>query len=116
VCKVHVIIIGFSLVFNNHLKLFVFFLQRLPTFGVLRILRDAGNRANLNALGLVKMAHAFGAQSGVDLIDTGPHENRLIGALRLTHIAIDALLGDHQGHVRAPRSSGAVDFKNMVMA
>ena len=60
--------------------------------------RDTGHRTHLNTLGLLKMADAFCALVGVDFIDFRPEVDRLIGALRFTHIAIDAFVGDHQSH------------------
>jgi len=59
---------------------------------------DTGHRAHLHTLGLIKMAHAFGALAGVDFIDFRPEVDRLIGTLRFTHIAVDAFVGDHQSH------------------
>ena len=61
--------------------------------------RDTGHRAHLHTLGLIKMAHAFGALAGVDFIDFRPEVDRLIGTLRFTHIAIDAFVGDQQSHL-----------------
>jgi hypothetical protein len=60
--------------------------------------RNAGHRAHLNALRFVKMPHAFRAFIGVNLINFWPQVDRLVGALRLTHVAIDALVGYEQCH------------------
>ena len=63
-----------------------------------RVLRYAVYRTNGDALRLVKMPYAFGAQVGVDLVKILAHADGLIGALRLAHIAVDALASDFQGH------------------
>jgi len=60
--------------------------------------RNAGHRAHLNTLGLVKMTHALGALVGVDFINLWAEVDRLIGTFRFAHIAIDAFIGDHLGH------------------
>lgn len=61
-------------------------------------MRNACHRAQLHALRLVKMSHAFGAFLRVDDIDMLAQRNSAIGALRLTDIAIDAFFCNHQGH------------------
>jgi hypothetical protein len=63
-----------------------------------RVKRDAFDRAHLHALGLLKMAHAFGAPPGINDVEVRAHGNGLVGALGLADIAIDAGIGDHQGH------------------
>lgn len=65
--------------------------------------RNAGDWTHLYALGLIKMTDAFGALVGVDLVDFRTEVNRLVGALGLAHIAIDAFNSDHQGHGSAPQ-------------
>ncbi len=67
---------------------------------MLRIDRDAGHGADLHALRLVKMPHAFGAFARVDFVNFFAQINRLIGALGLAHIAVDAFVGDHQSHAK----------------
>ena len=62
--------------------------------------RNAGHRAHLHALRFVKMANALGASGGVDLVNDLAQVNGLVGAFGFAHIAIDAFVGDHQGHVR----------------
>jgi hypothetical protein len=44
------------------------------------------------------MAHTLGAFGGVDFVNFFAQINRLVWALRLTHIAVDAFIGDHQCH------------------
>jgi hypothetical protein len=44
------------------------------------------------------MAHALGALGRVDFVDFFAQINRLVRALRLAHIAVDAFVGDHQCH------------------
>jgi hypothetical protein len=81
--------------------------QTVWAFDAFGIDRDACHRAHLNTLGLVKMAHAFGAFVRIDLIDLAAHVNGLVGALGFAHIAIDALIGDHQSHVNPPCVDGS---------
>ena len=64
------------------------------------VLGNARNRADLHALGFVKMPDTLGAKCRIDLVNARPHEDGLIGAFGLANIAVDALLGDHQSHVR----------------
>jgi hypothetical protein len=65
---------------------------------MLRVDGNTSHRTNLHTLRLVKMAHAFGAFGRVDFVNFFAQINRLVRALRLTHIAVDAFIGDHQGH------------------
>ena len=73
--------------------------QGFAAFYVLGIDRNAGHRADLHALGFVKMPHAFGAFAGVDLIDLFTQIDGLVGALGFADIAVDAKLVDLQRHV-----------------
>jgi hypothetical protein len=61
-----------------------------------RVDRDALDRAHLHALRLVKVPHTFGATVRVDLVELLAHRDRLVRALGLADIAVDALGGDHQ--------------------
>ena len=72
--------------------------QGFAAFYVLGIDRNAGHRADLHALGFVKMPHAFGAFAGVDLIDLFTQIDGLVGALGFADITVDAFVGDHQCH------------------
>jgi hypothetical protein len=67
---------------------------------MLRVDRYASDGTDLHALGLVKMARALGAFGRINFIDLQAQINGLVGALWLTHIAVDAFIGDHQCHVR----------------
>src|SRR6218665_62410 len=69
---------------------------------MLRVRRNAGHRADLHALGGIEMAHAFGAFVRVDPVDFRPEGDRLVRAFWLTHVAVDALVGDHQRHGVSP--------------
>jgi hypothetical protein len=42
---------------------------------------------------------AFGAFGGIDLVNLHAHEDGVVGAFGFAHIAVDALVGDHQSHV-----------------
>lgn len=61
---------------------------------MVRIIRNAIHRANGAALRLIKMAHAFGTQRWVDLVDHGAFVYGLVWANGFADIAIDALVGD----------------------
>ena len=67
-------------------------------FDVLGVDGDASHGADLHTLGLVKMPDALGALGWVDLVNFFAQINRLVRALGLTHIAVDAFIGDHQCH------------------
>jgi hypothetical protein len=64
----------------------------------LRIYRDAFNWAHLLALWHIEMTDTFRTFIGVDLINLLAHVNRVVGAFWLTHIAINAFIGDDEGH------------------
>jgi hypothetical protein len=55
---------------------------------------NAINGTDLPALRGIKMAYALGALVGIDLVNLNPHKNRIIRALGLTDVAIDALVGN----------------------
>src|SRR5437667_594345 len=76
--------------------------QNFLGLDVLRVQRNAADRTHLHALRLVEVADAFGAAMRVDLVELRPHRDRLIRALGLAHIAVDAFVGDHQCHGGAP--------------
>ena len=80
----------------------VFLPKRGFAFYKLRINRDAGYGANLYALRFVKVANTFGAFVRIYLIDVLTHVNGLVGAFGLAHIAVDALVGDQEGHLLYP--------------
>src|SRR5438046_5765974 len=50
------------------------------------------------------MPPALGALRGVDHVELGPHGDRAVRALGLAHVAVDALVGDLEGHRQAPAS------------
>ena len=79
----------------------VFLPQRFLALDVFRIDRNARYRANLHALRFVKMADAFGAFFWVNLVDFLAQINRFVRAFGLAHVAVDALVGDQQGHGQA---------------
>lgn len=56
---------------------------------------DATNGADLNALRLVEMPDALGALGRVDLVDRDPHEDGVVRAFGLAHIAVDAFVRNH---------------------
>jgi hypothetical protein len=77
----------------------VFGPQRVLAFNMLGVQGDASHRAYLNALWLVVVADALGALVRVDFINADTHVNGVVRTFGLAHIAVDALVGDHQSHV-----------------
>jgi hypothetical protein len=72
----------------------VFRLQLFARFAPFRIERDARNRAHLLALGLSEMTDAFRAFVRIDLVELRAHRDRVVRALGLAHVAIDAVVGN----------------------
>jgi hypothetical protein len=70
----------------------VFLHQVVVCLNIIRVERNAVNGTYLPALWGIKMAHAFGALIGINLINFNPHKNGIIRALWLTDVAIDALI------------------------
>ena len=68
--------------------------QIVMRFYIVGMQWNAINRTDLPALRGIKMAYALRALVGIDLVNLNPHENRIIGALGLTDVAIDALVGN----------------------
>lgn len=64
-----------------------------------RIRYDAVDRTDADAGLVIIKAHTLGAEIGVNLVHLVTHGDGLIGTLRLTHIAVDALLRDQQRHI-----------------
>ena len=84
------------------LQLAVLVPQALLAFDKLRIDGNTRHRADLHALRLIKMADTLGAFVGVDFVDLGAHVDRIVRALGLTHVAVDAFIGDQERHLKAP--------------
>ena len=68
--------------------------QIVMRFHIIGMQRNAINGTDLPALRGIKMAYALRALVGVDLVNLNPHKNRIIRALGLTDVAIDALVGN----------------------
>jgi hypothetical protein len=81
------------------LQALVFGPQRFLGFDVIRVKGDALHGADLNALGFVEVANAFGAFGGVDFVDVLAHVDGLVGAFGFADVAVDAFVGDEQCHV-----------------
>jgi hypothetical protein len=62
------------------------------------IQRNAINGAHLLALWFIVVANALGAQVRVDYVDLLALRDRFVRALRFADVAIDAIVGDYQGH------------------
>lgn len=65
------------------------------------MLNDAIHRADLPTLRIIIMTDAFSAFIRINDVDFRPEKNRLVRALRHTHVAVDAICGDEQGHDRS---------------
>jgi hypothetical protein len=99
---------GSPLVRLGRFQCFVLREKHLARLDVIGIEGDAIDRADFLALGLVEVAHALGAARGIDHVELDAHGDRLVRALRLAHVAVDALVGDLEGHgpigLRVPAS------------
>lgn len=62
--------------------------------GLGRVLNNAFDRTDSQALGIGMMTDTFGAKSRVDLIDLLPLRNGSIRAFRFADITIDAFVGN----------------------
>ena len=62
--------------------------------GLGRVLNNAFDRTDPQALGVGMMTDTFGAKSRVDLIDLLPLRNGPIRTFRLADITIDAFVGN----------------------
>lgn len=74
----------------------ILLVQRRLRFGMVGVFDDALYWTYLHALLRIEMAHALGTESGIDLIVLGTLVYRIIGALWLTHITVDACVSDQQ--------------------
>src|SRR5690606_30726099 len=72
--------------------------------------RDAVHRAHLLTLGFVVVADAFGAQVGVDDVDLLALGDGAVGAFGFADVAVDAVVGDFQGHATAPVTAPSRDY------
>jgi hypothetical protein len=73
--------------------------QHLLAFDVGRINDDAfSNGADFLALGFIVVADTLGALVWVDFKNFSAHENGVIWALWLAHVAIGAGVANKQGH------------------
>ena len=68
--------------------------QIVMRFHIIGMQWNAINRTDLPALRGIKMAYALRALVGIDLVNLNPHKNRIIRALGLTDVAIDALVSN----------------------
>lgn len=59
---------------------------------------DAFHRAEYLTLGFIKVPHAFCAAGRVDYVVLRPHMYGRVRALRFADVAVDAFVGDTQGH------------------
>jgi hypothetical protein len=76
--------------------------QLVFAFNENRIYRNAVYRAHFSALRRIEMADAFRAFIGVDFVDFYALIDRIVGALGLAHVAVDALVGNHERHDLPP--------------
>src|SRR5690606_31728393 len=83
--------------------------QFVLALDIVGVERDAVHRADLLALGFVVVADAFGAEVGVDDVDFLALGNGAVRALGLANVAVDAVIGDYQGH---PASSSCGVYRS----
>src|SRR6185312_8400256 len=81
--------------------------QRIARLDVIRIVGDAVDRADLAALRRVEMADALGAARGIDHVDLLALRDRVVRALGLANVAVDALVGDDERHRQRSRATRA---------
>jgi hypothetical protein len=62
------------------------------------IVGNAINGADFATLRRIEVADAFGALVGIDDVDFIALRNRVVRALGLAYVTVDAFIGDHQGH------------------
>ena len=77
--------------------------QGLLVFDKRRVHRNTRDRTDLHTLRLVEVSDAFSTLVRIDFIYFRPKENRVVRALWLTNIAIDALIGNDQSHGMSKR-------------
>jgi hypothetical protein len=92
----------------------VFLLQLGFAFDVILVQWNAIYRADLLALWLVVMADALGAQVRVDDVNFFALGNRSVRALGLADIAVNAIVGNDQGHATAPAQALTWAFRKTV--
>jgi hypothetical protein len=78
--------------------------------------RNASHRTHLHTLRLIKVTYAFCALGRVDFVDFRAEVDRLIGAFRFADIAIDAFIGDHQGHKNLTISARIIGQRRRLLA
>ena len=83
---------------DQPLKCVVFGHQFTVAFAPHRVEWNAFHGTNDLALRPVEVSDALSALAGIDLVDLKPHRDGGVRALGFAHVAVDALVGDHQGH------------------
>jgi hypothetical protein len=74
----------------------ILLVQCLLRLGMVEVFDDALYWTYLHTLLRIEMAHALATESGIDLIVLGSLVYRIIAALWLTHITVDACVSDQQ--------------------
>jgi hypothetical protein len=72
--------------------------QLILCLGIVGVARNAIDRANLAALRRIEVAYALGTLARIDDVDLVALRNRVIGAFRFANVAVDAFVGNDQGH------------------
>jgi hypothetical protein len=83
--------------------------QLLLGFRMGRILVDAFDRTDHDALGFIEMTDAFGAALGVDDVNLFTLGDGLVRTGRLTDIAVDAKGVDQECHSFKPKRLGSAE-------
>ena len=76
----------------------IFVEKRLGAFFKFRMHFNAIDGADDLALWLVMVPNAFGTRTWVYHVNLCAHRDRIIGTLWFAHVAVDAFVGDAQGH------------------
>lgn len=69
-----------------------------PALDESRVERDTRNGTHLDALRFIKVANALRTFARIDLVDLRAEKYRLVRALRLANVAVNAFVGNHQRH------------------
>lgn len=76
----------------------IFVEERLGAFFKLGVHFDAIDRADDLALRLVVVPDALCTRTWIDDVNLCAHRDGIIGTLWFAHVAVDAFVGDAQGH------------------
>ena len=76
----------------------ILFTQHFLAFDHVGMWNDALDGTHFDALRLIKMTNAFGAKFCVDFVKLYALIDCIVWTFRLANVAVDALIGNQQGH------------------